>query len=161
MVQLPMVHYSGSVISGIQPFQNHYLSIKMRIDTARAQMISARNHLSQREKDTARMLLENPAIRLHGGPRERYNIACKRFVVAQLEHILLKRERNKMELVEAREELSFSRQQFFKNQEVIASENRRNQFNYEIAQKRFTYLHKRTHSLRTESIKEEIPIKEE
>jgi hypothetical protein len=145
----------------------------MRIDIARAQMISARNHLSQREEDTARMLLENPAIRLHGGPRERYNVACKHFVVAQLEHILTKRDRNRMELMAAREELGFSRQQFFRNQEVNALENRRNQFNYEIAQKRFTYLHKRLRSLRTEPIiqdapieedfpiKEELPIKEE
>jgi hypothetical protein len=133
----------------------------MRIITARAQMNSAREHLSQREEAISKMRLENPAIRLHGGPRERYKVACKRFVVAQLEHIMLKREQNAMELVSAREELSFSRRQFFRTQEVIALENRRNQFNYEVSQRRFTDIHKRLRSLRMAPNREELPINQE
>ncbi len=126
----------------------------MRIATARAQMISARDELAKREKDTAEMRSGNPAIRLHNGPRERYNVACKRFVVAQLEHLMLKRQRNVAELMAARDELSFSRLLFFKNQEVIALENRRNQFNYEVAQRRFNCL-------RIATINQEPTIKEE
>lgn len=133
----------------------------MRIVTARAQMVSAREKLTKREEDIAKMRLENPAIRLHGGPRERYNIACKCFVVAQLEHLMLKRQRNVVELMAARDELSFRRLQFFKNQEVIALENRRNHVNYEAAQRRFTSVHKRLRTLRMAPINQEPTTKEE
>jgi hypothetical protein len=113
------------------------------MENARSTMIACRDALTTRENEVAKMRLETPAFVLHAGPRMQYVAACQHFVVLQLEHLVLRRQRNMVELSTARQELSFERKRFHRNQDVIAMESEGNQIRYDQAQKRFTEIHQR------------------